>query len=397
MNRRRFIAGCATCAALAATQVSLMTAALADTPQITPDLEPRYKPDPHSAEAGLWMSVDAFEEQLKTSALLIPDDDLKAYLTDITCRLGHNYCTDMRVYPMRVPYFNASMSPNGMMQVWSGLLLRVSNEAQLSAVLGHEMGHYLRRHTIKRWESTRDTLNIMAFMTVGLAAAGTTYQITNLAQLAGFGMIFSNSRNAEREADSYGVQMMNKAGYNPFVAATMWERVIAETKVASYKRAQDPFFATHPPSDERVNNIRNQAKELGRREDEPSRETGEFIKIISKRRAMMIEDQLKLRQFNQTELILGWLEKDGFRLGETRYYQGEMYRMRGWQDDLRHARKAYTQALTGDGVPPEAYRALGYVELKDNKPEAAAGNFRRYLDLKPAADDRDMIMSYIGS
>ena len=51
---------------------------------------------------------------------------------------------------VRTPYFNASMAPNGMMQVWSGLLLRVDNEAQLAAVLGHEIGHYLARHSVER-------------------------------------------------------------------------------------------------------------------------------------------------------------------------------------------------------------------------------------------------------
>jgi len=43
------------------------------------------------------------------------------------------------------------MAPNGMMQVATGLLLRTANEAQLAYVLGHELGHYRRRHSMQRW------------------------------------------------------------------------------------------------------------------------------------------------------------------------------------------------------------------------------------------------------
>src|SRR3546814_3527175 len=75
---------------------------------------------------------------------------MHAYLVEVMQRLSRDFSSDMRVYLMRTPYFNASMAPNGMMTVWSGLLLRVNDEAQLAAILGHEMGHYMQRHTLAR-------------------------------------------------------------------------------------------------------------------------------------------------------------------------------------------------------------------------------------------------------
>src|SRR3546814_16579073 len=81
---------------------------------------------------------------------------------------------------MRTPYFNASMAPNGMMTVWSGLLLRVNDEAQLAAILGHEMGHYMQRHTLARMRDMRSKADIGAFLG-GLGIVGGIAQLTLLA------------------------------------------------------------------------------------------------------------------------------------------------------------------------------------------------------------------------
>jgi predicted Zn-dependent protease len=98
---------------------------------------PRFKrPASDTDEGGLWGLMDREETRLKRSPLTIQDKDLRAYLSDLVCRLSEGHCADIRVHPVRVPQFNAMMAPNGMMLVWSGLMLRVDNEAQLAAVLG---------------------------------------------------------------------------------------------------------------------------------------------------------------------------------------------------------------------------------------------------------------------
>lgn len=78
--------------------------------------------------------MDREESRLRRSPFRLRDATLETYLSELACKLAGEHCPDMRVYPLRAPYFNASMAPNGMMQVWSGLLLRVENEAQLAAV-----------------------------------------------------------------------------------------------------------------------------------------------------------------------------------------------------------------------------------------------------------------------
>lgn len=113
---------------------------------------PGQRPRIDTTEAGLWMVMDRAEEDLKTSGHLVKDEELNGYLKSIACRLLPKYCDDIRVYLVQMPYFNATMAPNGAIQIWTGLLLRVQNEAQLAAIIGHELGHYLRRHSLQRMQ-----------------------------------------------------------------------------------------------------------------------------------------------------------------------------------------------------------------------------------------------------
>lgn len=404
MNRRTFLSGCAVCAGLAVSARALSAAALRDGVDLFADMvPPGHRPDPSSTEAGLWMYVEGFEDWLRNSHLVIADPELAAYLSDLSCRLAHGYCKDIRVYPMHLPRFNASMAPNGMMQVWSGLMLRVSSEAQLSAIIGHELGHYLRRHSLKGWKQQRDLTNFMSFLTVGLAAAGTSADTRQLAQLAGYGLIFSYGRDMEREADAIGGNLMHRAGINPWHGVTVWERLVAERSVAKYRPREDPFFSTHPSDEERIHNLSRLAEELGQSRaaalaEGPDAGPGaaDFQRIIGRHRARWIEDQLNLRQFNQAELILGWLAEDGVSPGQIHFYRGELYRQRGEAGDAALARAAYEKAVTHAAAPPEAHRSLGLIHMRAGDRDAARPCFARYLELKPGADDREMIRSYMG-
>ncbi len=395
MNRRHFVAGCTICAAMAGFGRQMTLANTLDRMKLTAEFAPGYRPDSSSLEAGIWQQVEDVERNVKTSHLVMADDDLRLYLADLVCRLDSEYCRDFRVYPMRIPLFNATMYPNGMMQVWSGLLLRVANEAQLMTVLGHEMGHYMRRHTLKHYESASNTANFLSFVGLGLAVGGLG-ELAQAAQLAGMGLIFSHSRQNEREADAYGVKVMSGAGYNPWQAPKIWRRLIAENEVAKHKRFRDPFYASHPSEAERVKNLEGYAQSLGFSEHQTSNDTGEFQKIIGKHRSMLIEDQLKLRQYNQTELILNWMMEEQTRLGETQYYLGELYRMRDEAGDQQRAQGHYANALQHTDTPFEAHRALGILHLKQGDKAKANDAFQRYLQLKPEASDREMILSYIG-
>src|SRR3546814_8299356 len=88
---------------------------------------------------GLWQREYGYELALVAAPVVIRDEALSAYVKSVLCRaVGTDRCDATRVYILREPTFNATMSPNGTMRVYSGLLLRVRSEAVLAAVLGHE-------------------------------------------------------------------------------------------------------------------------------------------------------------------------------------------------------------------------------------------------------------------
>ena len=130
------------------------------------------RPDIATDEGGLWSLMDREETRLRRSPFSLRDPRLRDYVQDIACRLAGEHCPDVRVYLVQTPLFNASMAPNGMMQVWTGLMLRVDNEAQLAAVLGHEIGHYLSRHSLERLRDVKSRAAFGQFLgLLGVAGA----------------------------------------------------------------------------------------------------------------------------------------------------------------------------------------------------------------------------------
>ena len=151
--------------------MALLCAACA-TPVPDEDVRPGERPSLETDEAGLWMTMDRIEEKIRTSGRLVRDPELNAYAKAVLCKLAPEHCPDIRLYVVQAPAFNASMAPNGTMNIWTGMLLRADNEAQLAFILGHELGHYLRRHSLRAWRDARAKSDAFVFFQLAMAAAG---------------------------------------------------------------------------------------------------------------------------------------------------------------------------------------------------------------------------------
>jgi len=334
--------------------------------------------------------MDREEERLRQSPFLVKDPALCAYVQDLACRLGRDHCPDIRTYIVRSAHFNANMAPNGMMQVWTGLLLRVENEAQLAAVIGHEIGHYAARHAVAQLKSIKSRSAFASVVGV-VPLAGT---------LVGLGAImgqFAYNRENERTADQIGIELMAKAGFPPQEAPKVWSNLLQELKAeqdwTGEPASRSVLFATHPPEKERQANLEARAKALGRADQDPRTEA--YRKAMAPWRRGWFEDEFKRRKFGESLALLGRLLAVDPLDGEVAYFQGEAYRLRASEGDTQRAMESYQKAAGLPGVPAEVHRALGGLHRRAGHLEEMRSAYRRYLEARPDAEDVEMIRSYL--
>ena len=162
-TRRALLAGlgCTCCAGL----LPAAAAARVRPADMQPLVEPGYRPTEED-ERGMWQQYERFEEEIAGSNLLIRDPALTSYVGGLIERVGGPAAQDLRIYLAQVPEFNAFMAPTGFVVVFSGLMTRMRDEAQLSGVIAHEAGHFLRRHPLRRWRDIKrrtDLYTLLAF------------------------------------------------------------------------------------------------------------------------------------------------------------------------------------------------------------------------------------------
>ena len=358
------------------------------------NIEPEERPNIESIEAGLWMQMDNYEDKLKTSGSRLKDKNLDKYLKDILCNLTE-YCQDIRVYVQDIPYFNAFMAPNGMMVVWTGLLLRVGNEAQLAAVIGHEAGHYIRRHSLKAWLDAKARTDLMAILSIGLAVGGVPGggDIFNISQLLQAGIMAKHSRDNEREADEIGLDSLIKAGYDPDEAPKVWANIIKEMELGENKNPP-AFFASHPNPKERIKNLKEQTKKYS---DIKRNHNKENLKnIISPHTKNWIKNEIRTNnKIEQTSFIFSnfFDNKEDSHL--LKFYQGEIYRLKKEEKNNEKAVELYKESIEENDNFPDVYRELGLLLLKEEKKDEARKNLEKYVTLAPNAKDVEIVKSYI--
>ncbi|MEA3080460.1 MAG: hypothetical protein QOD54_128, partial [Sphingomonadales bacterium] len=101
---------------------------------MVPLVGPGYRPTERD-EIGLWKEMERVEEEVSGSNLLITDPKLTAHLQNLIGTVGGPAAKDFRIYLARIPEFNAMMFPTGFAVVFSGLLLRMRDEARLAGVI----------------------------------------------------------------------------------------------------------------------------------------------------------------------------------------------------------------------------------------------------------------------
>ncbi len=359
------------------------------------DIKPQETPSIETTEAGLWMQMNNYEEKLKTSGSRLKDKDLEEYLKNILCNLTPEYCKDIRVYVQDMPYFNAFMAPNGMMVVWSGLLLRAQNEAQVAAVIGHEAGHYIKRHSLKAWLDAKARTDLMVLLSIGLGMGGVPSggNIFNLTQVLQAGFMAKHSRDNEREADKIGLDFLIKAKYNPNEAPKIWENIIKEMELGEENKPIT-FLASHPAPEERIDNLKKQIKEYKNIENKKINRLEEKIKPHLKN---WIKNEIRLKnKVEQTEFVLEKTFENHENEYLLKFYKGEIHRLRvDIENNYNKAIDYYNESIALKKDFPDVYREIGLLQLKIGQNNEAKKNLKKYLDVAKNPKDESIIKSYL--
>jgi predicted Zn-dependent protease len=226
-------------------------------------------------------------KELEQQVTLVQDPVITEYVNRVGQNLVKN--SDSKIpFTIKVidsDEINALSLPGGFFYVNTGLILAADEEAELAAVMGHEIAHVTARHAAEQ-QGKASFINILSIpatiFTGGIAGA----IIQQGAAIALPAMFYSFSRGAEKEADYLGLQYMYKAGYDPGASVTFFEKLQARE---SAKKRMSSLFASHPPTEDRVI-----ANKMTIEHNLPPREqylvsTSEFDRV--KARLAMMQDQ----------------------------------------------------------------------------------------------------------
>jgi predicted Zn-dependent protease len=226
---------------------------------------------------------------------LYPDPEVQSYVREIGEKLAG-------LSPRKLPYRffvvnssvqNAFALPGGPIFITRGLLLMLENESELASVLGHEVGHIARRHHVRYLEKVLGLSLILRVTSLLIGDRGASSQILLQAANIGAGLLaLKFSRDQEREADSFGVEVVSRAGYDPSGFIGVFE------KFKKIEKERPPvWLSTHPLPEERIKNVSRMIeryKRRGARKDSPKfRRIKEKI-LSSKRSFDLYEEGKKL-------------------------------------------------------------------------------------------------------
>ncbi len=318
------------------------------------------------------------------------DEALNRYLAELCAQMAQHTHRPHMPYSARVvnsPVVNAYTFPGGSMGYARGLLLALNSEAELAAVMGHEMGHVSARHAGARQTTGLVAQMLVAGVSVYMEIEHRDYAFlaAGLGALGAYALLSRYSRDNEREADKLGMEYAVLSGYRPHGMVE-----VMDVFRSLSKRRPGPIeilFATHPMSEERYDRA---ARRTGRyrhafdqkegRERYQDRIAG--LRKIAPAIEALQDGQTALRNKKPEQadtafrIALGHAPQDYAAL--TMMAKGQLA-MKRHKEALRYAleaRAAYPQE-------PQAWHVSGLARVHTRQFEAALADFSDYEKTLP--------------
>jgi len=203
-----------------------------------------------------------YAQQINAQLPIVQDPELNRYINvlgDSIAGLTSRKDLNWHFFIVDSKEVNAFAVPGGYVYVNRGLIERSDKMDEVAGVLGHEIGHVVRRHTVKQMEKEQGA-------NVGITLACVLTGVCN-SQVAGAainiagGAVFARfSRSDEAEADQEGFNNVVRAGISPEGMVSMFQKLLEERK--SRPAGVEAWFLTHPLEEDRINAIQTRINQL---------------------------------------------------------------------------------------------------------------------------------------
>ncbi len=348
-------------------------------------------------ERRLWQRAEQEQALLEGSGIIYRDPALEAYLHQIAEKLQPLEVREkynFRIRLLRDPYLNAFAFPNGVIYLHTGILSRLDNEAQLAALLAHEMTHCTHRHALRAFKGLKNENNLVLSLKQTVARIASTGDLLNLfGNTASMAAINGYAQYFETEADVVGLQLMAKAGYDPGEALRLFEHLKQELET---ENLEEPFFfATHPQLQKRIENCKGFLAKLKQPVAQGIRNKEVFLDKTYQ--VLLYNASLDLKAGRFRAALRGTEKYLTIRKDDSKAYflVGEILRQRGDSEDEFRAKVFYEKAIALDPSYPDPYKGIGLIYFKERDWTLAKRSFESSLALSPHMQDRAYIQGYL--
>ena len=348
-------------------------------------------------EQMLWQKSEEEQRVLEGTNLVYQDEKLEAYLNNIVAKLQPQPAPvdlTIRVKVIKNAYLNAFAYPNGMIYIHTGLLARMDNEAQLAAVLAHEITHCTRRHALRAFRHFKDRRSFLLHVQQALMAnKGLQKLANNLGFTGSLAAVNGYTRELEAEADRVGTELMIRAGYNPKDALSLFDHMINEVEQGG---SEEPFFfGSHTSVRERIDYLQNLPDNRNPRKRPAIQKTELFLAKLDQLFLDNAKLDIRLGRFQAARRGVEKFLRIKPHDARAYFLLGESYRQQGQDCDIQKALQYYNQAITLDpnfAAPP---KAIGLVHYKKGHQALAKKFFELCLQLSPNTPDKAYIKGYL--
>lgn len=284
-----------------------------------------------------------------------------AEITDFLNRLGYRLVAaaapspyDFFFFPIRDKTLNAFALPGGFIAVHSGLLVAAQTESELAGVISHEIGHVTQRHIARMIESSKGSLAmtigsillaILAARAGGSSGGDAAMGVVLGTQAAMLSKQLGYSRDAEREADRFGLTTLQNAGFDPHGMEDFFERLQQNNRW--YESANTAYISTHPLTSERMSDMQNRTRSLAAVKH---RDSLDFFLVKARARVLqetVYDGWLKVSRSFENELKK---KPSGYTLAAAQYGLSVAYAKMNQKDKALAAARAAKEAAKEDNV-----------------------------------------------